>query len=163
MEDIIDNFHTKAESYPLATKGQRFTNCIIDYICCFLFSIALYAFIALGIGEDNFLFMEHENIIIQKLIDWFQGLVILSIYYTFFEHFFKGKTPGKYITKTRAVRVDDGVMNISITFKRSLCRSIPFEPFSFLGDKPTGWHDSLTDTRVIVDKDWVNPNDELIF
>jgi hypothetical protein len=32
---------------------------------------------------------------------------------------------------------------------RSAARSIPFEPFSFLGGQPTGWHDRLSETRVV--------------
>ena len=32
---------------------------------------------------------------------------------------------------------------------RSLCRFIPFEAFSFLGDEGRGWHDSLSDTYVV--------------
>jgi hypothetical protein len=32
---------------------------------------------------------------------------------------------------------------------RSLCRLIPFEPFSFLGSDARGWHDSITKTRVV--------------
>jgi len=32
---------------------------------------------------------------------------------------------------------------------RSLCRIIPFEAFSFLGEEGRGWHDTITNTYVI--------------
>jgi len=43
---------------------------------------------------------------------------------------------------------------------RTLCRYIPFEPFSFLGNKPIGWHDSLSKTLVV--KDTYNVRDEYL-
>ena len=38
---------------------------------------------------------------------------------------------------------------VDVILLRSLARIIPFEPFSFLGNSPRGWHDTLTKTYVV--------------
>lgn len=40
--------------------------------------------------------------------------------------------------------------SFSVIFKRTLCRLIPFDGFSFLGSR--GWHDSISDTYVVEKK-----------
>ncbi|MFT6808347.1 MAG: hypothetical protein ACJA01_001571 [Saprospiraceae bacterium] len=42
-------------------------------------------------------------------------------------------------------------MLFSTVFKRSLCRLIPFEIFSFLGEPLMDWHDKISGTKVIED------------
>jgi len=76
-------------------------------------------------------------------------LFLFALYYLICEGLLKGKTLGKYITKTRAVNVDGSTMEMSTVVKRSFSRMVPFEQFSFFGSEPTGWHDRWSDTMVI--------------
>jgi len=77
------------------------------------------------------------------------GVLISLTYFCFLEAMF-GITFGKLLTGTKVVRDDGGSASFRQVIGRSLVRMIPFEPFSFLfGDKTTGWHDSLSGTRVV--------------
>ena len=78
------------------------------------------------------------------------GIAIGIIYFAVMEFSF-GKTLGKMITKTKVVMADGSKPTFGTIFIRTLCRHIPFEPFSFLGG-PVGWHDSISKTRVVSDK-----------
>jgi uncharacterized RDD family membrane protein YckC len=74
--------------------------------------------------------------------------VFIFIYYSIFE-IATGRTLGKYITKTIVVdEYGDEAFSADI-IKRSLCRLIPFDAFSFLGASGRGWHDSLSNTYVV--------------
>jgi uncharacterized RDD family membrane protein YckC len=68
-------------------------------------------------------------------------------YYTLFEAATKGRTIGKLITGTVAVKDDGTALTFKEALLRSLCRMIPFEPFSAFGGRP--WHDTITHTMVI--------------
>jgi uncharacterized RDD family membrane protein YckC len=50
------------------------------------------------------------------------------------------------------VKKDGSKPDIKTLVIRTLCRFIPFEPFSFLGATPRGWHDTYSDTYVIKKK-----------
>jgi len=71
------------------------------------------------------------------------------LYYSLLETFLKGKSIGKFVTQTRAVREDGSELDFRTALIRSLCRVVPFEPFSFLGDSNSGWHDNWSKTMVI--------------
>ncbi len=77
---------------------------------------------------------------------------LLFVYYFCFEHFNHGKTPAKYLTKTRAVRSDGDPLTPLNTALRTLIRVIPINPLSFLPNNgETGWHDIWTKTCVVKD------------
>lgn len=76
------------------------------------------------------------------------GIIITLIYFVTFEVLTQ-KSLGKLITKTKVVLEDGSKPAAKDIFLRSLCRFIPFEAFSFLGDKGRGWHDSISDTYVV--------------
>jgi hypothetical protein len=50
------------------------------------------------------------------------------------------------ITGTKAVNHDGSNISAKTAFLRTLCRLVPFEPFSAFG---IPWHDSWTHTHVI--------------
>lgn len=153
--DNIDDFAVKQESYQLATFGQRFTNYIFDsFGYMILSSIIGFVMGAVMISIDKAPILGQENTLQSNLLDILIGLAVLTIYYSSLEYFFKGKTLGKLITGTRAVTEDNQRMDFQKTLVRTICRLIPFEAFSFLGEKPKGWHDTLSKTKVIVDKGW---------
>ncbi|WP_158237856.1 RDD family protein [Emticicia sp. TH156] len=69
------------------------------------------------------------------------------MYYFIIEGCFK-TTVGKVITKSTIVNADGEFISMGNAFIRTLCRYIPFEPFSFLiGSR--GWHDSVSNTSVV--------------
>jgi uncharacterized RDD family membrane protein YckC len=122
-----------------ASKGKRFVNFLTDYIIAT--AIAVLLFILTDVLGLYFV----SNGLIGNLF----VLFLFALYYLICEGLLKGKTLGKYITKTRAVNVDGSTMEMSTVVKRSFSRMVPFEQFSFFGSEPTGWHDRWSDTMVI--------------
>ncbi|MEL6863183.1 MAG: RDD family protein [Bacteroidota bacterium] len=156
MDQLLDNQAIERE-YTVASKKQRFINYLIDviafYFLAFLIGLIAAVFI-IGTGNEEMILEEPEESLVTKLRDYLLGSVLVLFYYFVFEYLTKGKTLGKYFTRTRSVTMDNRRMGFSTTLKRSLCRLIPFEAFSFLGDEPTGWHDTMTNTKVIIDENW---------
>jgi uncharacterized RDD family membrane protein YckC len=118
-----------------ATMGVRFLNFLLDNVARLLLSAVLGGiFGALG-GSSTF-----GNIFI--------SLSIMLGYYMFFEGVF-GRSPGKLLTGTYVVNEDGTKPRFSQIVGRSLARFVPFEPLSFFGNSPTGWHDRWSGTRVV--------------
>ena len=78
-------------------------------------------------------------------------LFLFFLYYTIFESL-TGKTLGKYLTKTKVVNPDGKKPVWTRVLLRSLCRLIPLDQISFLFDFKSGWHDTLSKTIVIEEK-----------
>ena len=73
--------------------------------------------------------------------------------YSLFTEWKWGKTPAKFITKTKVVTTNGLKTNFKHILVRTLSRYIPFDCLSFLFYKDTiFWHDSIARTRVINDK-----------
>ena len=123
-----------------AEKGARFGNYIIDivlFIVLFLLHVLLIEAVFNTFPDpDSLLFSIYY-------------LVLLFAYYFVFEYFF-GKTPGKFLTKTKVVDKNGEWPGGKKILIRSLCRLIPFDNFSFLFG-PFGWHDSISGTMVVRD------------
>jgi len=133
-----------------ASKGLRFANYILDvlvfYALIFVFGL-IYGIMLVSRGEqieDSALVQETGNAV---LIQYLFAIVIVVGYYTILEGATKGRTIGKFITGTQAVREDGSNISWKDAFIRSLCRLVPFEPFSTFGVLP--WHDSWSKTIVI--------------
>ncbi|PJJ47997.1 RDD family protein [Hymenobacter chitinivorans] len=128
----------------LATSGQRFANSVIDTIAFYMLFFALA--VVLGILSAVI-----GNAAIVDSLDGPLGtllsLGVLFAYY-FGMELLTGRTLGKLITRTRVVMEDGTKPTASAIAKRTLCRMIPFEAFSFLTDGP-GMHDRLSNTRVV--------------
>lgn len=141
----MDGFEDAGE---LANKGKRFANYIIDLIGYYLFSLIFGVFlgILLMVFFPNALgiFLE-ENTLVELTL----GLVVGVIFYTTLEAA-TGRTPGKIITGTKVVDREGNKPGFRTILLRSLCRFIPFDPVSFLGKKDYGWHDELSETRVVM-------------
>lgn len=106
-----------------ASQGARFTNYFVDTIIQVIIMVVL--------GSDL----------------W---LAVFFGYYLFFETAF-GKTPGKWLTKTRVISKTGRRPRFMQILGRTLTRLVPFEPFSFFGRKGRGWHDGWSGTRVVRD------------
>jgi uncharacterized RDD family membrane protein YckC len=121
-----------------ASKGLRFGTLLIDYVGYIMLAF-VSGIIAALIGPAALEGIQFGNGYI------FAWSLYLG-YYVFFEGIW-GQTPGKFILGTVVV-TDEGKKPGMITIvKRNLCRFIPFEAFSFFGER--GWHDSISDTVVI--------------
>lgn len=146
QNEILDQpfDEVKEEALDLADTGKRLINYIIDRVITQVLAIFGSAFLMVGgesadLGTAGFF----EN--------YFTVLLFLFGYYTVMEAVFNGKTIGKLITRTRAVREDGSQLGWDKAALRTLCRMIPFEPFSFLAGS-RGWHDSLSNTFVVNDR-----------
>lgn len=136
-----------------ASTGKRFLNLIIDGIVVqyalglltgFVLALILYKFFP----ETAYSFYVERETMTFLGISYLIGLVNYTIYYTFCEKLFKGKTLGKLITGTRAVRFDGSELRWKDALLRSLVRFVPFEPFSVWFGEGL-WHDRWTNTIVI--------------
>ncbi len=133
----------------LATKGLRFANYIIDQIVMVVLGGAIGVLIALYTeftGDYGLydVFVESDN----TLLDYLIGYIISLIYYTTIETL-TGRSLGKYITKTKVVTHEGEKPTFDTILIRTLCRFIPFNHFSFLGEDGKGWHDSISKTYVV--------------
>lgn len=163
MEDVLDYLgdgELAQKSYAHATKNQRLANYFVDmlayYILVFISGIIIAGLFLTDFEEGTVQYADDS--IESTVFQYFMAYFIILTYYTFSEYFLKGKTIGKYITRTRAVTLDNQPLTLQKAFLRSLCRIVPFEAFSFLGNTPQGWHDKWTDTKVIEDREWVSPS-----
>lgn len=143
------NQFLNAVDLSIASKGKRLANFLIDY---FLYYIIFQ--IITGLMAFSLIYLFQDWVVNNPSSIWLLYLFILfinSVGYIFFmtlqEFLFKGRTIGKYITGTIVVKEDGETPGFKDYFLRSLCRIIPFEIFSFLGE--TGWHDSISKTRVV--------------
>ncbi len=131
----------------LATKNQRLANYLIDI---FIFYLLINVFgKEIGYGIGYFLGSIGLAELTKHLGQYSLGFILAVIYFS--QEIFGGRTIGKIITRTKAVKEDGTNLNIWNVLTRAMCRCIPFEPFSFLsGDEtPRGWHDRITGTKVI--------------
>jgi uncharacterized RDD family membrane protein YckC len=136
-----------------ASQGKRFANYLIDLICFYIVVFAGGA--ALGIiiyfinPESSFL-QDESSSPWSGLVDRLLGLLLYGLFMSLTEGLFKGRTLGKLITGTIAVKDDGSPITWEDAFKRGFSRAVPFEPFSALGGNP--WHDRWTDTKVVLVK-----------
>lgn len=134
-----------------ADKGLRFVNLLIDLIFFFLvvFGLGFVAGIILYfINPYSTFFEDLENL--NPFLDRILTSILLALYYFAIETLTKGRSIGKYITGTQVVTLWGEIPSKETFLKRSFCRIIPFETFSFLGEN--GWHDSIPKTAVVVKK-----------
>ena len=146
--DLLQEFDQAVDMTPVS-PGLRFLNYIIDviafYAISFLVGILFAAVVATGLNNYTDRVPDYARYMqLYLLLGW---ILILVAYYTLFEFFAKGRTVGKMVTGTVAVREDGSNLTFKDAFLRTLCRFIPFEPFSAFGYRP--WHDTLTRTMVI--------------
>jgi len=139
------NFIVKHNVY--ASKEKRFINMIIDMIGYYVFTFIVGFFLGLlalaGIDEPLNYLAEMD-----RIGELLFGVVIVFTYFTLFEVLTQ-RSLGKLITKTKVVLEDGAKPTAKDIMIRTLCRFIPFEAFSFLGNEGRGWHDSMSETYVV--------------
>ena len=132
-----------------ASRGTRFANYLIDavifYVLIFFLGIFLGILAAIGIEAPlQWLLYLDGN----RALDYLVTSILYFIYIFSIEYLTKGRSIGKFITKTKVVSIDGTVPTQKDFLIRSLSRLVPFEAVSFLIGND-GWHDSWSDTRVV--------------
>jgi uncharacterized RDD family membrane protein YckC len=132
----------------LASRGQRLLNLILD--------LAIGYVIWITVGTTIAIFADVINSSFLKI--WISGMgraekglsfaVIVGFYYYLTELYFS-RSIAKFLTQTYVIMKDGSKPNYKTILKRTLCRFIPFEAFSFLGGTAGGWHDSMSETYVV--------------
>lgn len=134
-EHLIDTNNAKYEN---ASVVKRFCIGFIDVIIIFLFYSVIIACLV-----KLFPSFSYEAAV---------GVLFISIviYYFIFEFMFKGRTIGKFITKTKVVNKKGKSPTIKQVLTRIFCRFMPFEYFTILTRKDrTTLHDGASGTRVV--------------
>lgn len=132
----------------LATRGQRFVNCILDTLIVHIIivSIATTAVI-IGNVTNNYELTKwaESTTTFQRLLFW---AIMLFLYYFLTETYFS-RTFAKYFTKTIVVTKDGSRPKKKAISIRTLSRFIPLECLTFLGRNVRGLHDLFSDTYVV--------------
>lgn len=126
----------------------RFANYFVDRIIILVLSFIMGAIIAFS-GYSS----------ISRLESYLVSFTVIILYFTIMEGV-TGRTVGKFITGTIVVNEQGYKPEFSQIIGRSFCRLIPFEAFSFLGDSHSGWHDTITKTKVIKRSAYLEMNRE---
>jgi uncharacterized RDD family membrane protein YckC len=132
----------------LATQQQRFANYLVDLLVQYILVTILTLLIAIvsNYFETYSLVFWIENA--GRLEQYFIGAIVALFYYSISE-IFLSKSIGKFITKTIVVDENGNKVCPEIILKRTLCRLIPFEHFSFFSGNNRGWHDTISNTFVV--------------
>lgn len=132
---------TENQKLNLADKGIRYEHNLIDTIG-FSFVILLHVLI----------WNEWSGIMPEGGFNWLviYFFFLYVMFYALFEHFF-GKTPGKFLTKTKVVKKDGSKPTFCNILGRNAARLIPLDSLSYLFSN-RGWHDQISDTYVVMDK-----------
>ena len=152
--DLLQEIQEEVNYVDPVSPGIRFANFIIDRVIlmALLFGgVFLWASIVISRGEDLKNYLLFQESALATVLELLLGYACTLVYYTLSETAMKGRTIGKLATGTIAITQDGTPFTFKHAFMRSLCRIIPFEPFSAFGYMP--WHDSMTRTSV-VKKTW---------
>lgn len=146
IEEIKNNLYTK-----LADKKTLETNTVSVWKRAAHFIVDTLAFIIIGLllGMIIGIFFDATPTSDLGFLGYLYLFMVYFTYYTFMESKFQ-KTIGKFITKTKVVTLNGSRPTSADITRRTLCRLIPFDRISFLFT-PNGFHDKLSDTRVIND------------
>lgn len=132
----------------LASRGQRFLNLILDLASEYVIWICVGATISIFADVANSSFLKTWIGTMEILEKGLSFAVIAGLYYYLTELYFS-RSLAKFLTKTYVIMKDGSKPNYKSILKRTLCRFIPFEAFSFLGGEAGGWHDSMSETYVV--------------
>jgi len=124
-------------------SGIRFVNFIIDFIIWLILAFIISFIIGLLIPVT----VESQGIL--TLFGYVLFLGTFIAYYAIMEIKFQ-KTVGKFVTKTKVVKMNGEKPENGEIITRTFCRLIPFDRISFLFVK-NGIHDFLSKTKVVKD------------
>ncbi len=146
-EQIPVDLLSDEELYVRASTGKRLANYLIDVFIFYLLIIVVTVVVALIFpGTRGFI---NEDNVGGTLGDRIITLVLYAIYMSIVETIFKGRSVGKFITKTKAVNLDGSDLTAATAFKRGFSRAVPFCVFSAFGNPCNPWQDRWTNTMVV--------------
>lgn len=135
-------------------RGVRFINYLVDWILSFafllLFSLCLGAI--LGLTVPDFSTWMEENDTLVNICSFIITFSVRPLYFALMEGLTQGRTIGKLITGTVAIRLDGQPLTWKDVFGRSYARVVPFEAWSGFS---VPWHDKWTETTVVNKRDLV--------
>lgn len=132
----------------LASRGQRLGNFVIDLVVQYIIWISVGTTIAIFADIANSFYLKAWINNVSKVEKGISFTVIVVLYYYLTEMYFS-RSIAKFLTKTFVIMKDGTKPNYKTILKRTLCRLIPFEAFSFLSGNADGWHDSMSQTYVV--------------
>ena len=126
---------------PIGSRSVRFAHYIVDnlYLNSLILSSISFFSGNYGWSDSSFDYYQFVNIAFAFLMPF--------IYYTVCEAGFR-QSIGKVLTGAFVCSEKGSVPGFARILGRSLCRYIPFEPFSFLPDPMAKWHDKFSGTDV---------------
>lgn len=138
---------TKLVRHKTAMALLRIGNLIFDYWLVYPFAFLVmflvgFSLTFLGFSEPEF----YDDL--EPIAEFFLGFILFFLYYFIFESIWQ-RTPAKFITGTKVVTCDGTKPTLGTIAIRTLIRFVPFEAFSFLGERVYGWHDRWSGTYVI--------------
>ena len=125
----------------VVSSGIRFVNFLIDFI--------IWLVLAIIISFVTGLFIQPTGRGMISLIGYILIFGTFIAYYAIMEIKFQ-KTVGKFVTKTKVVKMNGEKPTDGDIITRTFCRLIPFDRFSFLFVR-NGIHDFLSKTKVVKD------------
>lgn len=138
---IIDKKQKENVDSNVVGSGIRFLNFIIDFLVWFILVTIISFIIGLFISP-----IDQGKI---KLFGYFLVFGTFIGYYAIMEIKFQ-KTIGKFLTKTKVVKMNGEKPENGDIIARTFYRLIPFDRISFLFTK-NGFHDFLSKTKVVKD------------
>ena len=146
-EQIPADLLSEEELYVRASTGKRLANYLIDLFIFYLliFTVAIVAGLifpgtAGHLNEDN-----TGGALGDKIIT----IILYGLYMSIVEAIFKGRSIGKFITRTKAVNLDGSPITTATAFRRGFSRAVPFCVFSAFGNPCNPWQDRWTNTMVV--------------
>jgi uncharacterized RDD family membrane protein YckC len=156
MENTENHLFSDGEYQPVKAKaGKRFANYLIDVVGFYV--LLFVAGIVIGLVNPSALPSVNEESGNFNLAQSLLFVFIFISYMSGMEAIFKGKTLGKLMTGTRAVNEDGTNISAKTAFLRGLCRAVPFEAFSALGNPSYPWHDKWSKSYVIDERESNRP------
>jgi len=149
---LLDRNQFIRENLVPADRGRRFGNLVIDTIVIYVVQIFIGVVYGVIVALVGALYLIEDDVFL-NIFSFGIGITSTIMIYTLFEYK-TGKTIGKMITKTRVVTEDGFKPTFSKALGRSFARLIPFEAFSGFSSSGLCWHDSLTNTMVIDDRNY---------
>ena len=138
---------------PPAGKGKRLVNFLVDYGVRFALGNALATAGQWLVGPEAWAraaeWISELGPWPELLVPYAYGCFVEFSYYACCEAGANGRTLGKLLTGTRAVRDDGAAFTAYDATMRSLWRLAPLETVTFLAEGNSGWHDERTGTRVV--------------
>jgi uncharacterized RDD family membrane protein YckC len=134
QQDLLTDVETEINQEPAPTS-IRFANYLIDLVVFYVLNILV------SLAFTSWLRSEGRPMI------YLTSYCLYIAYFTLIEGATGGRTVGKFITGTKAVKEDGETITWNDALLRSLSRIVPFEPFSAFGGYP--WHDRWTHTKVV--------------